>query len=47
MTALKDYEQQVVRLLTPGVLSPQEIDSVIREGELVELVEHRSRLMAL
>jgi hypothetical protein len=36
MTALKDYEQQVVRLLTPGVLSPQEIDSVIREGELVE-----------
>jgi hypothetical protein len=36
MTVLRDYEQQVVRLLTPGVLSPQEIDSVIREGELVE-----------
>jgi hypothetical protein len=36
MTVLRDYEQEVVRLLTQRVLSPHEIDSVIREGELVE-----------
>ena len=36
MTVLRNYEQKVVRLLTPRVLSPQQIDSVIHEGELVE-----------
>ena len=33
---LTEYEKTVVRLLASSVLSPQQLDAVIREGELVE-----------
>lgn len=36
MSLLREYEKTVVRLLASRVLSPQQLDAVIREGELVE-----------
>src|SRR3954469_4654463 len=36
MSILREYEKTVVHLLTSHVLSPQQLDAVIREGELVE-----------
>jgi hypothetical protein len=36
MSNLREYEKTVVQLLASGVLSPQQLDAVIREGRLVE-----------
>lgn len=36
MNILREYEKTVVQLLAARVLSPQQLDAVIREGELVE-----------
>ena len=36
MSVLREYEKTVVQLLVSSVLSPQELDTVIREGRLVE-----------
>ena len=36
MSILREYEKTVVHLLASGVLSPQQLDAVIREGKLVE-----------
>ena len=33
---LREYEKTVVRILASSVLSPQQIDAVILEGEFVE-----------
>src|SRR3954466_265243 len=36
MSILREYEKTVVHLLTSSVLSPQQLNAVIREGKLVE-----------
>jgi hypothetical protein len=36
MSILREYEKTVVHLLTSNVLSSQQLDDVIREGQLVE-----------
>jgi len=35
MNVLTDYEKTAVRLLVSGVLSPQQVEAMIQEGEFI------------
>jgi hypothetical protein len=35
MSMFREYEGKVLRLLVAGVLSPEQLEAVVREGELV------------